>query len=310
MNFQRLRYFEVVARRGSVRQAADELNITQPALSRQIKVLEEEVGVPLLIRAERRISLTPAGAYLWRKCGALLGEAAVLAKEVRRVSNEEPIPLTIGILQSLMSGIFPQAYMALRKEVGKVPLRVFGFRTSHIISGVLNGDYDLGIISEVIENPKLTVWPLFDDPHVTVLPKAHPLARRASVDIQSLADSIISWPRGFGIRDTLDRAVVSSPVRRYAAEVESLGAMLELVRAGLGTTVLPLSAVTPVPAGIVLRPLRGESVTRTVLAVHRVEARLPPFALRLLDLITQAALAAQSRRPIVERGRKPAVRRQ
>ena len=97
MNFQRLRYFEVVARRGSVRQAADELNITQPALSRQIKVLEEEIGVPLLIRAERRISLTPAGTYLWRKCGALLGEAAVLVKEVRRVSNEEPIPLTIGM---------------------------------------------------------------------------------------------------------------------------------------------------------------------------------------------------------------------
>ncbi len=85
--------------------------------------------------------------------------------------------------------------MALRKEVGKVPLRVFSFRTGHIISGVLNGDYDLGIISEVIENPKLTVWPLFDDPHVTVLPEAHPLARRASVDIQSLADLIISWPR-------------------------------------------------------------------------------------------------------------------
>jgi DNA-binding transcriptional LysR family regulator len=294
MNLQRLRYFEAVGRLGSFRRAADELNITQPALSRQIKVLEEEVGVPLLIRSKRRIALTPGGKHLWLRCGQLLDDTAVLAKEVRRLSNEEPIPFTIGILQSLLNGIFPRAYIALRAEVGKVPLRVFGFRSSHIISGVLNGEYDLGIVSVPIDNPKLVATALFDDPHVVVLPKGHQLSRRASVDLQSLAaDSIVSWPRGFGIRDAIDSAAEGKIIREYAAEVESLGAILELVRAGLGTTVLPISAVTPAPRGIVIRPLRGEPLTRTVWAIQRVGVTLPAFSRRLVDLITETALQAR-----------------
>jgi DNA-binding transcriptional LysR family regulator len=291
MNLQRLRYFEAVARLGSFRRAADELDISQPALSRQIQVLETEVGVPLLIRSKRRVAMTPGGAHLWRRCSELLDEAAVLAKEVRRVSKAEPVPFTIGVLQSLLSGILPQAYMRLREEAGKVPLCVYGFRTGQIITGVLNGDYDVGIVSGPINEKRLILKPLFQDIHVAVLPRGHRLAARA-VSLQSLveaADPMVSWPPGYGIRDTNDQAFAAYPVRSYAAEVESLGAILELVRAGLGTTLLPLSAVTPPPPDVAICRIEGDPIVRTVSSIRRVGSTLPPFSRRLLELMTTAA---------------------
>jgi DNA-binding transcriptional LysR family regulator len=295
MNLQRLRYFEAVGRLGSFRRAADELNISQPALSRQIKVLEGEVGVALLIRAKRRVAMTPGGTHLWRRCSELLDEAAVLAKEVRRISDADPLPFTIGVLQSLLNGIFPQAYMALRREAGKVPLSVFGFRAAHIITGVLHGEYDLGVVSGSVDEERLLCKPLFEDIHVAVLPKGHRLSRRI-VTLQALADGpdpMVTWPRGFGIRDTVDRAFAASPVRNYAAEVEGLGAILELVRAGLGTAVLPLSAVTPAPRGVAIRRIEGDPIVRTISSVQRAGAALPPFSRRLIELMT---VAAQERR--------------
>jgi DNA-binding transcriptional LysR family regulator len=291
MNLQRLRYFEAVARLGSFRRAADELDISQPALSRQIQVLETEVGVPLLIRSKRRVAMTPAGTHLWRRCSELLDEAAVLAKEVRQVSKAAPVPFTIGVLQSLLTGIFPQAYMRLREEVGKVPLCVFGFRTGPIITGVLNGDYDVGVVSGPINEKRLVLKPLFQDIHVAVLRKGHPLEARA-VSLKSLLDAaepMVGWPRGFGIRDTNDQTFAAYPVRSYAAEVESLGAILELVRAGLGTTVLPLSAVTPSPPDVAICRIEGDPIVRTVSSIQRVGATLPPFSRRLLELMTAAA---------------------
>jgi DNA-binding transcriptional LysR family regulator len=304
MNLQRLRYFEAVGRLGSFRRAADELNISQPALSRQIQVLEDEVDVPLLIRSKRRVAMTPAGAHLWRRCSELLEEAAVLAKEVRRVGKAEPVPFTIGVLQSLLSGIFPQAYLRLREEVGKVPLCVFGLRTGQIITGVLNGDHDVGVVSGSINEKRLILKPLFQDIHVAVLRKGHPLGARA-ISLKSLldaADPMLGWPRGYGIRDTNDQAFAAYPIRGYAAEVESLGAILELVRAGLGTTVLPLSAVTPAPPGIAICRIEGDPIVRTVSSIQRAGVALPPFSRRLLELMTTAA--REGRRTFDRAGRK------
>jgi DNA-binding transcriptional LysR family regulator len=303
MNLQRLRYFEAVARLRSFRRAADELNISQPALSRQINVLEGEIGVALLIRSKRRVTVTPGGEHLWRKCGELLDGAAVLAKEVRRISDAEPVPLTIGVLQSLLTGTFPQAYMAWRREVGKVRLRVFGFRSSHIISGVLNGEYDLGIVSVPVNDERLVATELYQDTHVAVLPRGHRLARRAAVNLRLLAaaDPIVTWPQGFGIRESIDQASVDFPIRSYAAEVESLGAILELVRAGLGATVLPLSAVTPPPRGVLIRRIEGKSIDRTVSSIYRVGVALPPSTQRLLELMTKAALEGRQRFDAVRR---------
>jgi DNA-binding transcriptional LysR family regulator len=296
MNLQRLRYFQAVGRFGSFRRAADELNITQPALSRQIKVLEREVGVPLLTRSKRRVALTPGGAHLLQRTTQLLDEAAVVLKEVRQISAEEPVPFTLGVLQSLLSGVFPQALLMLKKEFGSAPVRVFGFRTQQILAGVLHGEYDLGIIAGPVDDPKLVGRHLFIEPYVAVLHRGHRLARRAVIDLPTMATvPLVGSPIGHIIREMVDRAGGDTLRWKYVAEMESLGAMIELVRAQLGAAVIPLSAVTPLPRGIVARRLvaasGGDAISRDVWSVQRAGVTLPRLGRRLPDILAKAAAA-------------------
>jgi DNA-binding transcriptional LysR family regulator len=221
----------------------------------------------------------------------LLDDTAVLTKEVQQIGTSERAPLTIGVVQSLLHSVFPRAFMQWRKEVGKVPLRVFGFRSTQIVSNVLRGEYDFGIVARPSEIPKLTIRNLFQDPFVAVLPAGHRLARSRSIALQTMSvEPQISWPRGYPIRDLIDRASDVTPFRTYTAEVESLGTILELVRARLGTTLLPLSAVSPTPRGMVVRKLDGDPITRRICSIERKGATLTAHSQRLIDLITSAAL--------------------
>jgi DNA-binding transcriptional LysR family regulator len=155
----------------------------------------------------------------------------------------------------------------------------------------LNGQYDLGVVTGPVNVQRLIHKPLFQDPHVAVLPKGHRLARR-TVTLKSLveaAEPMVSMPPGFGVRDVIDHAFAAHPIRHFAAEVESIGALLDLVRAGLGMTVLPLSAVTPTPRGVTLCRIEGAPIMRTVCSIQRVGDAPPPFGRRLLELMTLAA---------------------
>jgi len=294
MNLQRLRYFEAVGRFRSFRRAAEELNITQPALSRQIKVLEREVGVPLLIRSKRRVALTPGGDYLLQRSTQLIDDAAVLLKELRHYSMQEPTPLTVGVLQSLLTGIFPQALMLLRREFGKAPVRVFGFRTQQILAGVLHGEYDIGIVAGPMDNPKLVVRELFPEPYVAVLAARHRLARRPVLDLAAIGSvPLVGSPMGHIIRRTIDDAAEGLPPFKYVAEMDSIGAIIELVRADIGPAVLPVSAVTPLPRGIVARRLENKpgehAIVRSVCSIQRAGVTLPRLARRLPDLLAKVA---------------------
>jgi DNA-binding transcriptional LysR family regulator len=294
MNLQRLRYFQAVGRFGSFRRAADELNITQPALSRQIKVLEREVGVPLLTRSKRKVALTPGGAYLLQRSTQLLDEAAVVLKDVRQVSTEEPVPFTLGVLQSLLTGVFPQALVMLRKEFGRAPVRVFGFRTHQIVSGVLHGEYDLGIVAGPVDDPKLVGREVFVEPYVAVLPRGHRLARHSTVDLALMASvPLVGSPIGHIIRQMVDAAAGDTLRLKYVAEIESLGAIVELVRAQLGAAVIPLSAVTPLPRGIIARRLvtsdGDDAIVRTIWSIQRAGVTLPRLGRRLPDILAKAA---------------------
>jgi DNA-binding transcriptional LysR family regulator len=296
MNLQRLRYFQAVGRFGSFRRAADELNITQPALSRQIKVLEREVGVPLLTRSKRKVALTPGGAHLLQRTTQLLDDAAVVLKEVRQISAEEPVPFTLGVLQSLLTGVFPQALLMLRKEFGSAPVRVFGFRTQQILAGVLHGEYDLGIVAGPVDDAKLVGRHLFIEPYVAVLPRGHRLARRTTIDLPTMASvPLVGSPIGHIIREMVDRAGGDTLRWKYVAEMESLGAMIELVRAQLGAAVIPLSAVTPLPRGIIARRLvsasGSDAIIRDVWSVQRAGVALPRLGRRLPDILAKAAAA-------------------
>ncbi|MBE9605275.1 LysR family transcriptional regulator [Acetobacteraceae bacterium H6797] len=290
MNLQRLRSFLTVCETGGFRRAADLLGLSQPALTRQIQVLEAEMGARLFHRDRQPVALTEAGRFVAEQAGRLLGEAAFLRQEAQRLDGGRDPTLRIGVLQSLLEGVFSAALIGWRRDWPRVPLRVMGFRSSQIMTEVIDGRQHLGLIGEVPTDPRLVWKPLLEDPYVAVLPPQHALAAQPRVSLAALAmEGMVLPPPGFGLRDTVDLAFGAEGLSpRVTAELEGIGAILALVRAGLGPSLLPFSAVNHI-GGLEIKPLAGQAPQRSIGAIWHAGRPPDPAADALLSSVSYAA---------------------
>lgn len=295
MNLTRLRAFVVLQEAGSFRRAAERLGISQPALTRQIQVLEAELGATLLHRSRPPLALTEAGRFVASQAGRLLVDAALLRQEARRLHGGRDPTLRIGVLQSLLEGPFARALLAWRPAWPGVPLRVLGFRSAQIMQEVAEGRQHLGLVGVVPGDPRLAWRQLAEDDFVAVLPPDHALTRRrTSVSLAELeAAGLVLPPPGFGLRDVVDATFAEAGLPlRPVAELEGIGAILALVQAGLGPSLLPGSAV-PAGAPLVLRRLESKAPRRILGVVwhrtHQPEASLQALVEVLGDMLAPQA---------------------
>jgi DNA-binding transcriptional LysR family regulator len=287
LNLLRLRSFLALQDAGSFRLAAERLGLSQPALSRQIQVLEAELGATLLRRGRPPLALTEAGRFVAQEAPRLLADAALLQQEAKRLHGGRDPTLCLGVLQSLLEGVFARALLAWRQEWPDVKLRVLGFQSGQIMREVAEGRQHLGVVGLPPGDPRLVWRPLAEEPFLAVLPPGHALARAAE-DAVSLADlaaaGLVLPPPAFGLRQAVDAAFAAAGLApRLVAELEGIGAILALVQAGLGPSILPASAV-PASAQVACRALAGEAPRRSLGVVwHR--SRKP-------DAVTLALVAA------------------
>jgi DNA-binding transcriptional LysR family regulator len=299
MNLSRLRAFLTIAEAGSYRRAAERLGFSQPALSRQIQVLESEIGATLFRRGRPPLSLTEAGRFVAAQGGRLLADAALLRQEAMRLHGGRDPTLRVGVLQSLLEGVFAGALMEWRPHWRGVPLRVLGFRSAQIMTEVAEGRQHLGLVGMVPGDPRLHWQELARDEFVAVLPPAHPLAQ-GRVDALSLAElagtGLVLPPPTFGLRDTLDAAFATVGVNpRPAAELEGIGAILALVQAGLGPTVLPGSALVG-RTGLVARRLADPAPSRSLGAIWHA-TRKPDESMAALFSAVANVLRSNAAKP-------------
>jgi DNA-binding transcriptional LysR family regulator len=293
VNLQRVRYFAAVARCESIRAAADSLNITQPSLSRQIQVLEREIGAPLLDRSGHRIALTPSGRMLMERAGGVLAEIESIRAEARRLSHRPGPRIALGVLQSLLLDTLPRALLDWRAEGAAAPVQVFGYRSHEIVEEVRRGTYDMGLVIVAPEDAGLAVEPLFEEPYVVLAAETDEFAGRPAITLRDLAGrDLLAMPRGYGVRDDIERALgeLFDP-RRLVAELESIDALTRLAEAGLGVCVLPASAARGAARGrrLARLPIAPVGPRRTILLVHRRDRPVGPAARRLLAAIVRCA---------------------
>jgi DNA-binding transcriptional LysR family regulator len=295
MNLTRLRSFMALEDAGGFRRAADRLALSQPALTRQIQVLEAEMGATLVRRGRGPVTLTEAGRFLAQHAGRLLADADFLRQEAQRLDGGRDRTLCVGVIQSLLEGVFPMALPGWRRDWPLVPLRVLGFRSAKIIAEVLDGRVQLGFIETQPADPRLVWKPLFDDPFVVVLPPGHALSRHHPGQPFSLDDlageSFVLQPPGFRVREAVDIAFATIGVTpRVTAELEGISAILALVRSGLGPTILPGSSVAGI-SGLTSHALTGAAPRRSIGTVWHT-ARKPDIATTaLLEAVANAARA-------------------
>ena len=250
MDLRALRYFLSVAQLGGITRAAQALNVAQPALSRQIRKLEEELGVTLLLRRPRGVELTPAGAKLLERAEAVFQSLRDTAEELRsgplagtgRISLGVPPAMGVMLVPELMRrfrATLPQAALHVREGVGH-----------WLVEWVLEQRVDLAVVHNPPRLPELEVEPLIVERMVLVLPPTGtetdwPVPPDGEISlVQALQLPLILPTPPHTNRLLLDNALArgTQPVRP-AMEVDSVSITKAMVGAGLGATILAHAAV-------------------------------------------------------------------
>jgi LysR family transcriptional regulator, cyn operon transcriptional activator len=245
MELRHLRYFLAVAEHLHFRVASEELLVSQPTLSEQIKDLEKELGVDLFDRIGRGIRLTQAGetfvGYARRVMSVLdEGQSAIL--EFDQLLRGR---LRIGVVQTVGTYLMPRVAANFMDRFPKVSLRIESLPAPDIEESVSVGKLDLGISFGDVSNELVRVEPLFDEQFVLVVGKKHPLANRKRIRLEALKDeSLCMMSHGFCTRKLIDDAFASfgrSP--RVVVEMTTIEACVAVTAAGGLPTIVPSIAV-------------------------------------------------------------------
>jgi DNA-binding transcriptional LysR family regulator len=283
-----LRAFLTVMETGSFHKAAEILNLSQPALSRRVKQLEQTIGAPLLERTTRRVTPTVVGRDLQPLLLRLIDELETSVLSMSETGKLQHGQVTIACVPTAAFYFLPRVIRRFHALHPKIRIRILDLSASEGLKSVANGECEFGISMLGSADPDVTFTPLMEDPFVLACHHDHPLARRRKICWSDLADHLlIGVSRNSGNRTILDNALANLDVRlNWFYEVNHLSTSLGLVEAGVGISVLPQLA-TPQEdhPTIVTRPITDPTVVRTIGIVQRRNGRLAPAATKFRDLL-------------------------
>ena len=275
MELRHLRYFVAVAEELHFGRAAARLRVAQPALSQQIKQLEQELGVVLLARTKRRVSLTEPGRVFLPEARRTLAQAAGAAELARQAAAGQAGRLRIGYVDSALWGVLPAVLGAYREVHPMVRLTLLERLPAQQVAGLRAGDLDV-CVGPPPPPGTLGVFetaPVSDDGILLALPAAHRLASRETIELADLAEEpwvLVSSRTPSRLRDMAVSACAAAGFTpRVAQEARQLDALVALVSAGLGVTFVPTTALRMPRPGVVLRPIRGLDIRFLLVAIWR-----------------------------------------
>jgi DNA-binding transcriptional LysR family regulator len=293
MDTARLTIFREVATLGSFTAAAKALRYTQSAVSRQIAVLEDDLGVALFDREARGVRLTEEGRTLLTHAEAVLDRLDVARREIAALRELDGGRLRIGAFPTAGAVLVPHAMAAFHHDHPNVQLSFSDGLSARLADRLRAGDLDVVVLGGTAEGRHL-----FDDPLFVALPGKHRLAGRETVRLAELSDE--DWIAGSTtVEDTLIAACLRSgfrPAVRYV--VQEWTTKQGLVAAGLGVTLVPGLLCGAVRSDLVLVRLRADETTTrpvTVAASDRVVAqRFVPYLVASTELL-RAMVAGENR---------------
>ena len=283
-----LRAFLAVLETGTFHKAADTLNLSQPALSRRIKSLEETLGAPLLERTTRKVAPTAAGRQLQPLLARLLDELETSVLAMSETGMKQQGQVAIACVPTAAFYFLPRVIRRFNEQHPQIRFRILDLSASEGLQSVASGETEFGISMLGSADPDLRFTPLMDDPFVLACHRDHPLAGETPLTWKDLEGyPLIGVSRHSGNRTILDNALSHADVRLdWFYEVNHLSTSLGLVEAGIGVSVLPRLA-TPMADHplIVTRPIVEPVVARTIGIVERRSGRLSPAAARFRDML-------------------------
>jgi DNA-binding transcriptional LysR family regulator len=245
VELRQLQMLRTVAEERSFTKAGQRLHVSQSAISRQVKLLEEELGEVLLHRRGRQVTLTPAGDSLFAAANRVLRDIQDVVAQLSdaRGLRRGTVRLAGGMTVCLY--VFPKLLRAYRREHKQVDFRVVSGTSEQILGRLRSHDVDLGLLTLPISARDLVVIPVLKEEMVVVAGAGHPLTRRGTVEAAELGRfPMILYEAGSNTRKVVDGFFVEEGVApEVAMETENVEIIKAMVSSGIGVTVVPYSAV-------------------------------------------------------------------
>ncbi len=307
LDLKLLTTFREVAVRGSFSDAATALDFTQPAVSQHISRLEATLGVRVLERNARGVSLTPAGEVLVRHASALLDAARRAEEAVRDAAGIGRAQVRVGAFPSAAAGLLPGATRELRARRPDAELTLQVLEEEQALDALLAGRIDVATIVQSALSPTkpragIDYLPISDDELRVAVASDHPLATRASIALEELCDEPFLITEMAGT--CADSNVVLHAFRDAGFEPnvrfssDDYQALQGMAASGIGVALIPTLALTSSRNDVVVVPLRGRAPSRQILAAVRTGDQ-DPLVEHMVEALRRAAGALAGTRKLV-----------
>lgn len=272
ITLRQLHYAQIIAEEGHFGRAAERCRVTQPALSQQIKSLEDRCKAPIFDRLGKTVRLTPFGRDFLSHAGRVLNAASDLETFADMSAGHPSRPLRFGFIPTVAPYLLPDILPALKETLPATHFSVSEGKTEKLTAALTDGNIDLALIATDIDQPNVTSIPLFADPFVLATRQGTAIAE--PVNLPDLPrEQFLLLEEGHCLRDQMvDACAIKPDLQGRTFAATSLTTILELVANGYGVTLLPAIS------------LRRETHNQRI-DIHRLRA---PGASRLLRLAWRA----------------------
>jgi LysR family hydrogen peroxide-inducible transcriptional activator len=292
MTLRDLQYLVALAETRHFGRAAERCHVSQPTLSAQLRKLEEYLGVALIERRPRRVTLTAAGAAVIVRARRMLQDA----DDIRALAHASQDPFTgqlkVGLIPTLGPYLLPRVMPRFTQSLPKLSLLLHEYQTGPLVQRVLDGELDLAILALPADTGDLQTRPLFAEAFLVAMPGKHRLAAKRRLRTADLGgEKLLLLEEGHCLRDQALDVCARAGTEEQDFRATSLETLRQMVAAGLGITLLPrLAAEGPFASarGLVVRPFSPPAPARTIGAAWRRSTSRMAAITTVCDIIAKA----------------------
>ena len=286
MDLRSIRYFVQIAELGSITRASQHLGIAQPALSRHVRSVEEELGTQLLVRLPRGVRLTGAGLQFLDHCRRIVRELGRAREELRTSAEVPRGRVTLGLSPTTGPLLLPGIIERVRRQCPEVSLKVVEGFSTQLYDSLLTSRVDLAVLTSPVASRALRLLPLVSEP-IVVLSAPQPRGSRRFYTLPELARTPVVTTEAI-------RLIVDEQLARYGArlnveaEVDAVEAIRRLLLRGIGPAVMPLSAFhEDIREGrIAAFQIADANVHRILMLGLQAERRIPAAVEEVAQIVT------------------------
>ncbi|MGC7411393.1 LysR family transcriptional regulator [Pandoraea pneumonica] len=294
ISLRQLKVFLAVAEHGSFSRAGEDIGLTQPAVSRCIRELEQELGLKLVDRTTREVTLTEVGASLSATLARVLDELESALRDTHGLAEERRGRVRVASAPTISANLMPECISACAARYPDITLMLRDQVQTLATDSVRHGEVDFGVIVASEGTDDLVGEPIMVEPFLVVCDRSHRFAKQSQVTWKDLnGEKLVLLDYASGSRPLIDRALAEHGAYcQVAQEVGHAITVFRMVEAGIGISIMPALALPAMPGlpenggRLVALPLVPQ-LDRTIMLVRRKNRTLSPAAQSVWELIQQ-----------------------